>query len=156
MRGKLVTLVAAILVISTGLRAAEDPRIGTWKINLQKSRYSPGPPPKSMTVRFEPNGADGVKVTVDTVSAQREVTRHQYSANYDGKDYPVSGDPGRDTVALKRIDLYTLEYTNKRGGKVINSYREVVAKDGKSRTITQKGMSSQGQPVDNLLVYDRQ
>ena len=109
-----------------------------------------------MTVRFEPWGDDGLKVTIDTVEANGEVTKHQYTAQYDGKDYPVAGDPGRDTVALKRIDLYTLEYTNKRGGRVINSYREITAKDGKSRTITQRGMSSRGVPVDNVLVYDRQ
>ena len=156
MSARIATLLLIVFVISVGLRAADDPRIGTWKINFEKSRFNPGPPPKSMTVRFEPYGNDGVKVTIDTVEANGEVTKHQYAANYDGKDYPVSGDPGRDTVALKRIDLYTLEYTNKRAGKVINSYREVTAKDGKSRTITQKGTSSRGVAVDNVLVYDRQ
>ena len=156
MSRRIIPLLLTMLVASISLRAAEDPRIGTWKINLEKSRFNPGSPPKSMTVRFEPYGNNGVKVTIDTVEANGEVTKHQYVANYDGKDYPVSGDPGRDTVALKRIDLYTLEYTNKRAGKVINSYREVTAKDGKSRTITQKGTSSRGVEVDNVLVYDRQ
>ena len=153
---RIIPLLLTLLAASLSLRAADDPRIGTWKINFAKSRFSPGPPPKSMTVRFEPYGNDGLKVTIDTVEANGEVTKHQYTAQYDGKDYPVSGDPGRDTVALKRIDLYTLEYTNKRAGKVINSYREVTAKDGKSRTITQKGMSSRGVAVDNIIVYDRQ
>ena len=156
MSRRIIPLLLTMLVASISLRAADDPRIGTWKINFAKSRFNPGPPPKGMTVKFEPNGNNGVKVTIDTVEANGEVTKHQYAANYDGKDYPVSGDPGRDTVALKRIDLYTLEYTNKRAWKVLNSYREVTAKDGKSRTITQKGMSSRGVAVDNVLVYDRQ
>ena len=156
MSRRIIPLLLTLLVASISLRAADDPRIGTWKINFEKSRFNPGPPPKSMTVRFEPYGDNGVKVTIDTVEANGEATKHQYAASYDSKDYPVSGDPGRDTVALKRIDLYTLEYTNKRAGKVINSYREVTAKDGKSRTITQKGMSSRGIAVDNVLVYDRQ
>ena len=156
MSARIATLLLILVVLSVRAQVPNDPRIGTWKLNFAKSRFNPGPPPKSMTVRFEPWGDDGLKVTIDTVEANGEVTKHQYTAQYDGKDYPVSGDPGRDTVALKRIDLYTLQYTNKRGGRVISSYREVTAKDGKSRTITQKGMSSRGVPVDNVLVYDRQ
>lgn len=156
MLARTAILLLIVFVISVGLRAADDPRIGTWTINLAKSRFNPGPPPRSMTVRFEPWGDSGLKVTIDTVEANGEVTKHHYTANYDGKDYSVSGDPGRDTVALKRIDLYILEYTNKRAGKVINSYREVIAPDGKSRTITQKGMSSRGVLVDNEIVYDKQ
>ncbi|OFW28900.1 MAG: hypothetical protein A3J28_10570 [Acidobacteria bacterium RIFCSPLOWO2_12_FULL_60_22] len=156
MRARLRTVILLALATSAGLWAADDIRIGTWKLDVAKSKYSPGPPPKSSIVRFEPYGENGVKVTVETVGAQGGKTKHQYSANYDGKDVPVTGDPNRDTVALKRIDAYTLEYTNKKGGKVIGAYKEVVAKDGKSRTVTQQGTNPQGQPVDNVLVYDRQ
>jgi hypothetical protein len=156
MSARIAILLLIPFVLWVSAQVPNDPRIGTWKINLAKSKFNPGPAPKAMTVRFEPFGNNGLRVTIDTVEPNGEVTKHQYTANYDGKDYPVAGDPGRDTVALKRIDLYTLEYTNKRGGKVINTYREVTARDGKSRTITQKGMSSRGIPVDNEIVYDRQ
>ena len=150
----MLLLIPFVLLVSAQI--PNDPRIGTWKINLAKSRFNPGPPPKAMTVRFEPFGNNGLRVTIDTVEASGEVSKHTYVANYDGKDYAVTGDPGRDTVALKRIDLLTLEYTNKKAGKVINTYREVIARDGKSRTITQKGMSSRGVLVDNEIVYDKQ
>jgi hypothetical protein len=155
MSARIAALPLIVFVLSASAQLPHDPRIGTWKINLAKSKFNPGPPPKDMTVRFEPNGYDGLRVTIDTVEASGEVTKHTYVANYDGKDYAVSGDPGRDTVALKRIDLFALEYTNKRAGKVINSYREVIAPDLKSRSITQKGMSSRGVMVDNVIVYDR-
>ena len=156
MSARIATLLLVVFVISVSAQAPNDPRIGTWKINFEKSRFNPGPPPRSMTVRFEPFGTNGLRVTIDTVEANGEVRKHTYVANYDGKDYAVSGDPGRDTVALQRIDLFTLEYTNKKAGKVINTYREVIARDGKSRTITQKGTSSRGVLVDNVIVYDRQ
>ena len=156
MTARIVVPLLILVVLPVRAQAPSDPRIGTWQLNFAKSKFHPGPSPKSMAVRFEPWGDDGLKVTIDTVEANGEVTKHQYAAQYDGKDYSVAGDPGRDTVALKRIDLYTLEYTNKRAGKVINSYREVTARDGKSRTVTQKGMSSRGVPVDNVLVYDKQ
>jgi hypothetical protein len=156
MSARIAILLLIAFVVSASAQFPYDPRIGTWKINLAKSKFNPGPPPKDMTVRFEPNGYNGLRVTIDTVEASGEVTKHTYVANYDGQDYAVSGDPGRDTVALKRIDLFTLEYTNKRAGKVINTYREVIARDGKSRTITQKGMSSRGVAIDNEIVYDKQ
>jgi hypothetical protein len=156
MSARIAILLLIPFVLLRSAQIPNDPRIGTWKINLAKSKFNPGPPPKSMTVRFESWGDDGLKVTIDTVEANGEVRKHQYTAQYDGKDHPVSGDPGRDTVALKRIDLLTLEYTNKKAGKVINTYREVIARDGKSRTITQKGMSSRSVAVDNEIVYDKQ
>jgi hypothetical protein len=153
-------LLLFFIVTSIGIQAAaqwtDDPRLGTWTINLAKSHFSPGAPPRSMTVLFEPYGDNGYRVTIDSVEANDEVTKHEYVASYDGKDYPVAGDPGRDTVSLKKIDRYILEYTNKRAGKVINSYREVIAPDLQSRSITQKGMSSRGVAVDNLIVYDKQ
>jgi len=156
MSARIAMLLLIPFVLLMSAQIPNDPRIGTWKINLAKSRFNPGPPPKAMTVRFEPFGNNGLRVTIDTVEASGEVSKHTYVANYDGKDYAVTGDPGRDTVALKRIDLLTLEYTNKKAGKVINTYHEVIARDGKSRTITQKGMSSRGIAVDNVIVYDRQ
>jgi len=155
MSARIAVLLLIAFVVSASAQFPNDPRIGTWKINLAKWKFNPGPPPRDMTVRFEQIGFNGLRVTIDTVEASGEVTKYTYVANYDGKDYAVSGDPGRDTVALKRIDLFTPEYTNKRTGKVINTYREVIARDGKSRTITQKGMSSRGVMVDNVIVYDR-
>ena len=160
MSARIATLLLIACFIYTGTQAAaqwtDDPRLGTWTINLAKSRFTPGPPPRDMTVLFEPFGENGYRVTIDSVEADGEVTKHDYVASYDGKDYPVAGDPGRDTVSLKKIDRYILEYTNKRAGKVINAYREVIAPDLQSRSITQKGMSSRGVAVDNLIVYDKQ
>jgi len=158
MQARIAALLASILLSASAQLAAQgdDPRLGIWKINFAKSRFNPGPPPRSMTVTFEPYGNDGYKVTIDTVEANGEIRKHEYMAKYDGRDYPVSGDPGRDTVALKKIDRYILEYTNKRGGRVINTYREVIAPDLKSRSITQQGMSSRGVAVDNYIVYDKQ
>jgi len=99
MPARIATLLLVVFVISVSAQVPNDPRIGTWKINFEKSRFNPGPPPKSMTVRFEPFGTNGLRVTIDTVEAHGEVRKHTYVANYDGKDYAVSGDPGRDTVA---------------------------------------------------------
>jgi hypothetical protein len=76
-----------------------DPRIGTWKLNVAKSKYSPGPAPQSLTVKVEPSGQGGEKVTAEFVNADGTRTTVQYTeANFDGKDYPLTGSQfGADT-----------------------------------------------------------
>ena len=136
---------------------AKDPRIGTWKLNVAKSKYSPGPAPQSLTVKVEP-AAQGEKVTAEFVNADGSRTTTSYmEANFDGKDYPLTGSAlGADMVSLKRIDARTTERTDKKGAKVIQTLRRVVSQDGKTMTVTTKGTNAQGQAMNNVAVFDRQ
>ena len=156
MKVKTITLVLAMLAVSVGLWAQQDPVMGTWKINLAKSKYSPGPAPKSGTTKLAPYGKNGVKLTADGVDAQGKPTHVEWSAEADGKDYPVKGTPDADAVSLKRIDPYTVEATIKKGGKVMATNRWVFSKDGKTRTLTGKGTNAQGQALNNVIVFDKQ
>ena len=139
-----------------GWAQGPDPMMGTWKLNVAKSKYSPGPPPRSTTTKREASGTNGVKYTSDAVTAQGESRHIEYTANYDAKDYPVKGDPDRDVASMKRVDAHTYEGTNKKGGKVTGTFRGVVSPDGKTLTITTKGTDPQGRPENNVVVYDKQ
>jgi len=132
-----------------------DPRIGTWKLNVAKSKFSPGPAPQSLTVKVEPSG-QGEKVTTEAVSADGTRTTVQYAANFDGKDYPLAGSQIADTVSLKRIDARTTERTDKKGGTVVQTLRRVVSQDGKTMTVTTKGKNAQGQAVANVTLFEKQ
>ena len=136
---------------------ATDARIGTWKLNVAKSKYSPGPPPQSLTVKVEPSG-QGEKVTAEFVNANGSRATAGYAgANFDGKDYPLTGSQlGATTVSLKRIDARTTERTDKKGGTVIQTLRRVVSQDGKTMTVTTKGTNAQGQAMNNVAVFERQ
>src|ERR1700676_2122464 len=101
MRTRLVPLLFATLLVSVGLLAVDDPLIGTWQLNLAKSKYNPGPPPKSQILNYTPFGNKGLKVRAEIVDAQGNKTVTEYSANYDAKDYPVTGSPDADTVSMK-------------------------------------------------------
>jgi hypothetical protein len=147
-------VILSILSVALGLAAA-DPAIGTWKLNVAKSKYRPGPAPKGATITYEASG-DGVKRTGETVKADGQTTSFSYTAQYDGKDYPVTGNPNADTIVLKRINDYTSEATLKRGGKVTTTARRVVSKDGKTLTLTLKGTNAQGQTVNSVSVYEKQ
>jgi hypothetical protein len=134
---------------------ASDPRIGTWKLNGAKSKYSPGPAPQSLTVKVDPSG-QGEKVTAEFVNADGTRTTTQYTANFDGKDNPLTGSQIADTVSLKRIDARTTERTDKKGGKVAQTLRRVISQDGKTMTVTTTGTNAQGQAVNNVVVFDKQ
>jgi len=152
-------LIAVILIAWSTVvgRAQSDPVIGTWKINLMKSKYDPGPPPKSQTRTYEAV-RNGVKVTVEGVDGFNNPIKYGYTANYDGKDYPMTGTGvpgGADVVAFRRVDIaFTVEETLKQAGKVIITARRVVSQNGKILTFNTKG--TPGQPFNNVTVYDKQ
>ena len=98
----------------------------------------------------------GVQTTVKTTWADRMTTTVEYPANYDGKDYPVEGSRDVDAVVLSRMDDFTSAATLKHAGKEIGVARRVVSPDGKTMTISYKGINTRGDLVDNVAVYDRQ
>ena len=146
---------AAVLALSATTMAADN-NIGTWKANIAKSTYSPGPAPKSQTLKIEAWGEDGVKYTADGVDAEGKVTHAEMQAKYDGKFYAFKGNADSDMLAYKRIDANTLEVTMQLGGKPMTTATVVVSKDGKTRTLTQKGKNAKGETINNVTVYDKQ
>jgi len=157
-RGRLVIAATIILTLALAtLVLAADPFVGTWKLNVAKSKYSPGPPPKSSIVKIEAP-KNGFKSVSDGVNAEGKPMHSEVAAKYDGKDYPVTatGMPSDLTIAMKKIDAYTHEVTAKQGGKVLITGREMVSKDGKTLTRITKGKNLQGQEVNTSAVYDKQ
>jgi hypothetical protein len=157
-RARITIVLAAGVLMAAVLATAQskDPFVGTWRLNVAKSKYSPGPPPKSQTTTYQAAG-QGYKVSVKTEPASGPVQQWSYTTNLDGKDAPITGDnPNADMVAVKRINANTLESVNKKGGKVTTTQRNVVAADGKTRTVTTTGMDGQGRKVNNVAVNEKQ
>jgi len=143
----------ALAVLTTA--QSKDPFVGTWRLNAAKSKYTPGPVPKSVTSTYEAAGK-GYKVSVRNEPATGPVQQYSYTTNLDGADSPMTGNnPNADTIAVKRIDANTLETVNKKGGKVTTTQRNVVSADGKTRTVTTTGIDGQGQKVNNVGVFEK-
>ena len=153
-----VTLaLAALVVVALGaVVLAADTNIGTWKLNVAKSTFSPGPAPKSQTIKIEAWGEDGVKFTSDGVDAEGKPTHTEFQAKYDGKFNAYTGTADADMLAYKRIDANTIQATTQLKGKETAVSTAVVSKDGKTRTLTQTGTNAKGQAVKNHLVYEKQ
>jgi len=134
------------------LAQSPDPLVGTWKLNVAKSKA----PFKSGTSTIEAVG-EGIKFTVDLEG--NDGTKHHwaFTGNYDGKDVPATGSsPYGDTVAVTRVDARTIRIVSKQGGKVTTTHTITVSADGKTRTSTAKGMDKAGKPVDSVSYYEKQ
>jgi hypothetical protein len=160
MRKKERLLGYAMVVLATTLMlfaatVAADQSSGTWKMNAEKSKYSPGPPPQSVTVVVE-SDSDSYKIDATGTDADGKPIHVQYTAKFDGKDYPASGIANADTVSVKRIDENTVETAQKKDGKVVMTITTKVSKDGKTRTSTWHGKNAEGKDVHNVVVFDKQ
>jgi hypothetical protein len=144
------TALTAIVALS-----ATDPAVGMWKLNTDRSRYNPGPPPRSATVTYQQTD-DRVTRTGKTTEADGTTTSFQYTAKYDGADYPVMGSRHFDAISLKRISDRIVEATLKKRGRVVRTARRVVSPDGKNLTITTTSADPTGQQFRNTAIYDRQ
>ena len=153
-----IAQMAIATVCLLGLSAAlygADNQVGTWKVNAAKSKFSPGPPLKSQTSKLEAVDG-GIKVVSDRTDSDGKAIHFEWTAKYDSKDYPVKGDPARDTVSVRKIDDYNFEVVSKKSGKVTTTNRIAYARDGKSRTETLTGADAQGQKINNVTFWDKQ
>jgi hypothetical protein len=150
-----VTMIFILVLALSTVALAADPHIGTWKLNLAKSKFNPGPPFKSDTITFTAQN-NGIKGAEDLVVADGKAYHSGCAAKYDGKDYPFTGYPDIDTVAFRKINANTFDIVFKKGGKEVSRAREVFSKDGKTLTVTEKGKDAKGQAFNNTYVYDKQ
>jgi len=160
MRIKVVASFAALLLLvgiaaTSSVRAADDPNNGTWKINLEKSKYNPGPAPKSgtYTIKIE-NGTESY--SAEGVDASGNPTKTSFTAKTDGTDAPATGNPYGDTISVKHPSPNRLIVMIKKGGKVTVTVHVVVSADGKSRTATYSGKSADGKDVKDVVVSEKQ
>ena len=155
MRGTLAFRVLITLSVLVVPLIAADPNLGTWKLNLEKSHYSPGPSPRSETATFEQIGPN-VRMTLDRIDAEGRPVRVEWVGRFDGREYTVKGDANSDMRSYRKIDDYSYAQVNKKDGKVTTTVTIVYSRDGKTRTNTVTGTNAQGQKVNNIQVYERQ
>jgi len=157
-RKALLALGTGTMVLAVAATAgAQAPKglVGTWKLDPAKSKFSPGPAPKSMTVVYSAEGADALKIVVDLTPADGAAQHWEMTVSYDGKDSPVTGNPNADTMSAKKIDDHTGESTFKKDGKVTATNVRKLSADGKTLTITSKGTTVDGKPRHDVQVFEK-
>jgi hypothetical protein len=144
-----------VSVLNQASAQSDVPGVGSWKLNVSKSKLGSQPMPQSITWTIVAVG-QGTKMTGVRVGADGIRSEAQYTAHYDGKDYPLTGSAHADTVSLKRIDDRTVERTDKKAGKVVETSTTIFSKDGKTSTTTGKATNALGEDFHFIVFNEKQ
>lgn len=154
MKVKMIVFALAIFFAGAIVRAADNPHMGTWKLNEAKSKIPKGAA-KNNTVVYEMAG-DMIKVTVDGVDGNGNPTHNEWTGKFDGKYYAVTGSPTSDMRSYRRVNSRTLALREKKGNKVVATGTITVSRNGKSRTVIVNGTDAKGKPFHTIAVSDKQ
>lgn len=153
---KTVVALVFVLAVSGLVRAQDDPRMGTWKLNIAKSKFDPAAVRKGETRTYELSGGK-VMVHAEYVRSDGSKQELSFDGTPDGKDHPYTGNPPffADTVSVHRSGS---EFTSqsKKGGKVLFTTTDSFSADGKTMTLTSKGTNANGGSVNSVRVYEKQ
>ena len=154
MKVRVMLFALAALFLSASVALADDPHMGTWKLNEAKSKFGPSAT-KNHTVVYETAG-DSIKVTVDGTDAAGSAIHSEWTGKFNGRFYPVSGDPASDQRAYRRINKHTMALIGKKAGRINLTGRITVTANGRSRTVTTTSTNARGRKVSNRAVYDKE
>jgi hypothetical protein len=150
---KLLSLVMVTAVFCATPALAADPVIGTWKLNVSKSKFGGAPPTAGTRVYTESNGLYTLEQKLTGADGKEKSTSSTYRDGKEEKQAP--GGPG-DVVVAKKLDANTWDFEVKKDGKVVGHVHRVVSADGKTLTVQNSGAKLTGAAADETLVYDKQ
>jgi len=154
---KFASILALGAVFCVPAFAQSNPAVGSWKLNLEKSKYNPGPAPKSMMRTLEAQG-ENVKYSFEGVSSEGTGIAYSFTVAFDGKESPITGSMpgGADAISIKRTDANNFDATLTKAGKVVGTAKSEISKDGKVTTVTAQATGGDGQAITSTAVYDKQ
>ena len=155
---QLLTL-GAVLALGVDATASAaggaDPAIGTWTLNLDKSKYHDNRAPKSMT-RTYTAAAGGTDMKVTGTAADGTAISQSATLTYDGKDVPFTGASEYDTLSLKKVNGTTVKSQLKKAGKVVGNTTRTVSGQGKILTLSTAMKTAKGGTSHDVAVFDKQ
>lgn len=133
---------------------SENPLVGTWRLNVEKSSFEPGPAHAKQTIRFQ-QVENGLYVTTTIHNADGTTTDQHYTSYYDGKAYPMEGLNNTTHVAMKRINELADERIDTNNGVFVGHRLRTVAADRQSYYVHGSGVNTRGQFYVNKMLYEK-
>ena len=157
---KLIQMLAVGTMLAFGITtaasaAAADPVVGTWKLNLEKSKFAADRAPKSQT-RVYSETAGGTKMSVNGVTANGSAMSMEATLTYDGKDVAVTGSPEFDSLVLTKVNGTTVKSEMKKDGKVVGHTTRTISGKGKVLTLKTAMKTAKGGTTHDVAVFDKQ
>jgi type IV secretory pathway protease TraF len=149
-------MVLLVVILSSLLLVAQAPDlvVGTWELNVAKSQFSPGPPPKREQRIYVVTGQD-VRATATGIDRNGKPFTTMWTVNYDGKPRPLSGNADADMLVMTRTDPLTVTFTQSRRGTQVMTGTRIISRDGRIMTITTTGTDAQGRALNNVEVFEK-
>ena len=150
-------LAAMVFLIALPLDgfAQSERWLGTWKLDLTRSTYTAASAPRSGTLTFQGEGANLVDTT-QGIDAQGRPTKGVLQHIYDGLPHPTSGLPDADASAYTRVDANTVVFARMKMGKLVGVGTLSLSANGRTITVTTRGLSAAGQSLNSIAVYEKQ
>jgi hypothetical protein len=155
MKARTLLLTLLVCLFAVAMYAADNPNMGTWKLNEAKSKFPAGAA-KNSTVVYSATDNGNIKVTTDGVDGKNQPAHTEWVGKFDGKDYPVTGGESGATRSYKMVNDHTTDISGKVNGKENLHGKIEVAKDGKSRTVDIESTAPDGKKMKSKAVYDKQ
>lgn len=153
---RIISTVIILAIPCFGLaQQNQDAGLGSWKLNVAKSTFKPGPAPRSETRTYALT-ADGEQMSSHTVTASGRAQDITTTSKPDGNSYPLSGNPEIDAVRVRRVSSRQTNVDELRGGEVVGHFNRTVSEDGKTLRVTVTTRLRSGATEHELRVYDRQ
>src|SRR5947199_7172632 len=153
MKTKTIGLTLVLSVAAAAMCFANNPTLGTWKLNESKSTFGDGAGKSTMVVWKKAGDQD--KCIVNGIDAAGNKTHSVWVGKLDGKDYPITGDATSDTRSFKLSGEHKIDMVSKKDGKEVGDGTIIVAEDGKTRTVTSNMTNAKGKKVTSTLAYDK-
>jgi hypothetical protein len=153
----IATILIMVLSVAGSVLAQTDPFVGTWKLNVKKSKFVPGPPMKS-EIRIVSPGPLGMDISVKRVNGDSSKEEFEYTTNLDGKSYPMTGQGpyGANSIAANLTTPYKIQSAFRKDNSLVATSTSLVSNGGMVLTITTKGTDTTGKPFSSIAVYDKQ
>jgi hypothetical protein len=157
-RSSIFALAVVCLALAGSMFADSTAFVGTWKLNLDKSKYPAGQAPKSLTRTVSADG-DTLTYKFEGVGSDGAAVTYGFASKLDGKDSEATGTGmpyGADHIAIKQQNSHMTSATLKKGDKVVGTSSATISHDGKTLTLTSKGTDANGKATKTVSIYDKQ
>ncbi len=157
---QILKTMAMTCALAAALLGAENPFLGTWTLNVEKSTFAPGKELKSFKVIFKSEGHQIRRIAEGIDGQGKPMNEGGPDGDlmiWDGKEHRVSKE-GEPEVVISAGPLVgrSVDVTVRIQGKVISRDHAVVSEDGQTTTTTQLQPDEKGDLVKSVLVFEKQ
>ncbi|MFL6449443.1 MAG: hypothetical protein ACJ746_17430 [Bryobacteraceae bacterium] len=148
-------MVPLAMLMAASALLASDPNLGTWKLNMAQSKFSPGPAPQSVTTTYTEDGGWVVSKS-EGLGSDGKPFNVENRLKTDGNEYPYLSPWGKGTIVIQQANPYHWTSVVKLDSGHTLTSKGVISQDGRTRTVTTTGTNAKGEKVNSVTVSERQ